>query len=102
MAEIPSGIASSAAQASNTARDVAEGRDARRGAAGGSDAAGKVGEVVETDDQDMATYADAEGSGSAGRPFGEEPAEEGDRDDAQGADGITQDEDGQMHLDLEA
>ena len=77
MAEIPPDIPSSAAQAGFQAREVAKERDARRVAS--SDAANRqaqsvdeAGRTVETTDDDVAIFADAEGTGSQGRAFEEE------------------------------
>ncbi len=107
MAEIPSDIASSAAQTSSQAREVAKVRDARRaGQANAADrhikAVDEAGSTVDTEDADTQVFADAEGSGSQGRPFdeGQTPEQEPTGDNA--SDGITRDDDGQLHLDLEA
>ena len=70
MAEIPSDIASSAAQAGFQAREVAKDRDAR--SAGQSNAVdrqvkavGEAGTTVETTDGDTRISSDAEGTGSS-------------------------------------
>ena len=106
MAEIPSDIAASAAQAGHHARDIAEARDARssptqQGAGPRVNKIDEAGEVVETDDRDTEVYADAEGTGSQGRSFeeGEPEQQEG---EGQTERGIITDESGQTHLDLEA
>ncbi|MGB2987074.1 MAG: hypothetical protein WBE26_14470 [Phycisphaerae bacterium] len=108
MSEIPPDISSSAAQAGFQARETAKERDARR--AGQAEAANRqaksvteAGDTVETTDADVAVFADAEGTGSQGRPF--EEAETGEQETAGGADeknGITKGDDGQLHVDLEA
>ena len=107
MAEIPSDIASSAAQAGYQARDV--GKERAAGAAGQSNAARRqikavdeAGSTVDTEDADTQVFTDAEGSGSLGRPFEEEAAGEGEEAAGQDETGISQGEDGQVHLDLEA
>lgn len=102
MAQIPSGISMSAAQAGYQARSVADVDNAQRSAASGGASSGPKGiegasEVVETSDQDMEVFVDAEGSGSQGRPFEEPPEEEKKHDE-----GVTQDADGQVHLDIQA
>ena len=106
MAEIPSDIASSAAQAGYKGTEVAKVRDARRaGQAQTADrqikAVDEAGSTVDTEDADTRVFADAEGSGSQGRPFDEGAAgkEETAETDTRG---ITRDVDGQLHLDLEA
>ncbi len=105
MSEIPPELPSSAAQSGVQAREIAKEREARR--AGQADAATRqvktvdeAGSTVETTDNDVAVFSDAEGSGSQGRAF-----EEGAPPEAAGEDagtGITQDDDGQLHVDLEA
>ncbi len=107
MAEIPSDIASSAAQSGVQSREVAKGRAAAR--ANTSSAANRqtkaveeAGSTVDTEDEDNRIFADAEGGGSQGRTFEEGAAAEQEQGDAVSDDGITQDEDGQLHLDLEA
>ncbi len=59
-------------------------------------AADTVGEA----DNDSRVHADAEGSGSQGRSEGEEHAESKHDDNADA--GIRRDDDGQLHVDLEA
>lgn len=108
MAEIPPDIPASAAQAGFQARETAKDRDARR--AGQADAVTKQartvdesGNSVETTDADVAIFADTEGGGSQGRAFEEE--EENTESESTGAKangGITKDQEGQLHLDLEA
>ncbi len=107
MAEIPPDISSSAAQAGFQAREVAKERDARR--TGQAEAASRQtkavtesGDTVETTDADVAVYADAEGTGSQGRPFEEAETDEPETDDKPKNGGITRDDDGQLHVDLEA
>lgn len=106
MAEIPSDIASSAAQAGFKAHDVGKADDAER--AGQANATRRqvriVDEVevtVETTDDNTKVFADAEGSGSQGRSE-EEQASTGEAEEAAGPPGITTDEDGTLHVDLEA
>jgi len=81
MAEIPSHIASSAAQAGFQAREVAKEREARR--AGSAEAANRqvkaVDEAdthVDTEDGDTAVFADSEGAGSQGRSLDEDADQE--------------------------
>ena len=106
MAEIPSDIASSAAQAGYQAREVGKERGARGAAQAHAanhqiKAVDESGSTVETEDADTRVFTDAEGGGSQGRAFEEEhpesetPADSPDK-------GITRDQDGQLHLDLEA
>ncbi|MCO6437970.1 MAG: hypothetical protein J5J06_12835 [Phycisphaerae bacterium] len=74
MAEIPSDIAASAAQAGYQAREVGRERDAAR--TGQSHQAQQqnrnvteAGEIVDTAELGTRVYSDAEGAGSQGRPF---------------------------------
>lgn len=108
MADIPSDIASSAAQAGFQAREVSKEREAR--SAGRANATERVvkavdeaGTTVDTDDADMAVFTDAEGTGGQGRPFEEEESGQEETNESSADDGgIHRDEDGHLHLDLEA
>ncbi len=107
MAEIPSDIPSSAAQAGFQAREVAKDRDARRAGQANAverqvKAAGEADTTVETADNDTQICADAEGTGSQGRNFQEESPEQEDAPDKTADGGITKDAEGRLHLDLEA
>ncbi len=106
MSEIPSDLASSIAQTGFQAREVAKERDA--GVVGQSQAADRqvkavdeADTTVDTTDSDVEIYADAEGTGSQGRSP-EEEAEEADEADEAAGKGITEDDQGRLHLDLEA
>ena len=108
MAEIPSDIASSAAQAGFQARQVAKERDAHR--AGSVDAAERqvkavdeADSTVDTEDGDTAVFTNAEGQGSEGRSF-EDLADENlaEQDEARPPNGVSTDDDGQTHLDIQA
>ena len=106
MAEIPSNIASSAAQSGVQSQEVARGRDAARTNTSNAanrqiQAAEEAGSTVDTEDADNRVFTDAEGSGSEGRPF-EEGAAQREGGEKGPDDGITTDENGQLHLDLEA
>ena len=105
---IPSDIASSALQAGYQARNASKTRDAESAAqASKADKSAKAMDeadsTVETSDGSTKAYADAEGTGSQGRVFGDEPAsDEGDEEvDGSGPDGQA-DSDNQTHLDIEA
>ncbi len=107
MSEIPPHLPASAAQSTVQAREVAKERDARR--AGQADVASRqikavdeAGSTVETTDDDVAVFGDSEGTGSEGREFEEDktPSAESTGDGTKN--GITRDEDGQLHVDLEA
>ena len=107
MAEIPSDIASSAAGSGLKARNVGKASDAER--AGQAKAAQNqvrsVDEVeitVETTDDNAKVFADAEGSGSEGRSEEEGNAPQEEPGTSQEDRGITTDEDGTQHVDLEA
>ena len=107
MAEIPSDIATSAAQAPFQARETVKEREIRR--AGQAHAANRqvrtvdeAGTTVETTDADAQIFTDAEGQGSQGRQLDDEsnlPPQEPTPDHRKG---VTTDNDGQLHLDLEA
>ncbi len=108
MSEIPPEIPSSAAQAGFQAREVAKEREARR--AGQANAASRqvktvdeAGATVETNDQDVAVFADAEGGGGEGRESEQPKAEQATEEADDAADrGIVRDDDGHLHLDIEA
>lgn len=105
MSEIPSHIASSAAQAALQAGQVAKEREARQ--AGQADAASRqiksvdeAGSTVDTNNEDVAVFKDAEGEGSQGSEPTETEAEQ--EPAAEADEGVTQGDDGRLHLDLEA
>lgn len=107
MTEIPSHIASSAAQAGYQARDVGRERDARR--AGQTNTAQRqvkavedASETVDTTDFDTRVTSDSEGAGSQGRAFDEDADTDDASTNGESPPGLTKGEDGQMHLDLEA
>jgi hypothetical protein len=106
MSEIPPDISISAAQSTFQAREASKEREAQK--AGDSHAAhtqaratSEVSDVVETADDDVAVFADAEGTGSQGR--GEDADETSDEPaDTPRPSGVTRDETGRWHVDLEA
>lgn len=106
MTHIPSDLSVSAAQAGLQAREVSKDRDVKR--AGESHAADRqlktideAGSTVDTEDADVAVFTDAEGGGSQGRESaGEPPAETGREPGAEK--GITKDDEGRLHVDLDA
>ncbi len=107
MSEIPSEIASSAAQAGFRAREVAKERDARR--AGGADAAlgraksvDEAGSTVETENEDTAVFTESEGAGGQGRAHEEGESEDAAQEEQSLDDDVTVDDEGRPHLDLEA
>ncbi|MCH9032946.1 MAG: hypothetical protein IID42_00400 [Planctomycetes bacterium] len=107
MAEIPSDIPASAAQAGYQAREVGRARDARSAQIANASnrrarAVDEAGNTVDTEDSDNQVFADAESSGGQGRAF--EEGNPTDADDAveQSKLGITKDDDGRLHIDLEA
>ena len=106
MAEIPSDIPASAAQAGYQAREVGRASAARSAAmANASDkrarAVDEAGNTVDTEDNDSQVFSDAEGSGGQGRPFEEENPTDA-SDAAESKTGVTKDDDGRQHIDLEA
>ena len=58
--------------------------------------------TVETTDSDTQVNTDGGGQGSQGRQFAEESEEHDQAEEGSGKGGFTVDDDGQMHLDLEA
>ena len=63
----------------------------------------EAGEVVETSDHDTQVFSDGDGAGSQGRSTHDETAEATtDEPTTLESDGISHDDDGQLHLDLEA
>ena len=108
MAEIPSGLGASAAQAGFTAKDIANARDAQ--SAGRSDASNRrtkainqAGSAVDTEDGDTQVFSESEGSGSQGRALEGDQTPEQPDDEAPGTPpGVTRDDEGHLHLDLEA
>ncbi len=105
MTGIPSDIGASAAQAGYQAREVAKARDAAR--ASGTNAANRqvnsideASDTVDTSDDNTQVYADAEGAGSMGKQH--EETEEDKKTEQEAEDGIVRDDQGQLHLDLEA
>ncbi len=70
--------------------------------AAGNKMSEKVAETVGETDNDTRVHADAEGSGGQGRSAGEEQAESKNDDNADADAGIRRDDDGQLHVDLEA
>lgn len=106
MAEIPSDITTSAAQAGFKSEQVDSARAAER--AGKAHATERqvrsldeVEDTVETTDDDTKVFADAEGTGSQGRELDEHGEDEQGDAPTSPQGGITTDEDGQQHLDLE-
>ena len=107
MAEIPADIASSAAQAGYQARAVEGERAARRTSRRSATerqikAVDEADTTVETDDADSRVYTNAEGSGSQGRPFDDSATETDEPETDAPQDGIVTDDDGHMHLDVQA
>ncbi len=107
MAEIPSHIASSAAQAGYQARVIGRERDA--GKAGQANiverqvkSVEEASDTVDTSDSDTRVTSESEGSGSQGRAFEEEKVEDELSENQDSPSGVTEDDDGHLHLDLEA
>ncbi len=107
MTEIPPHLPASAAQSSVQAGEVAKERDARR--AGQADAANRqikavneAGSTVETTDDDVAVFGDSEGTGSEGRELEEDNTPSPESTGEGTKNGITRDDDGRFHVDLEA
>ena len=108
MSEIPSHLAISGAQAGLQAQEVSRQSDAQR--AGQVDAAkrqvntvNEADTTVETSDEDVAVFTNAEGGGSQGREE-EQPGQDQTNPEStdQPTGGITRDDTGQLHIDIEA
>ena len=106
---LPSGFRAAAAMKERDALRAAEAETARRQVRSLAEAD----DSVETTDADTQIFADAEGTGGQGRAFEEtgQPASpegdsesdgEGDRAGSVAPSGITHDDDGRQHVDLEA
>jgi len=110
MSQIPSDIATSAAQAGFQAREATKVREAHQAGQAHSAnrqvrAADEAGSTVDTTDADERVFTDAEGSGSQGRFTEDKDASELTENPAGSADsphGITRGPDGLPHVDLEA
>lgn len=108
MADVPSAIIGSAAQAAIQARDVAGHREARvadatQAAKRQTRVAEEAGGMVDTADADSRVFTDAEGQGSQGRPFEDAGAEQPTEEQGQSEDtGINTRPDGTLHIDLQA
>ena len=107
MAEIPSHIPASVAPAGLQASEVSKERDSRRAASAdradrGIQAISDRDTTIDTEDGDTAVFADAEGTGSQGRPFEESVPEEETPEGEDSPKGVVEGDDGHVHLDLEA
>lgn len=107
MSQVPSDIAASAAQAGFQARQLLDQRDARR--AGQVHAAARqvktvdeAGNTVETTDNDNQVFTNAEGQGSQGRAFEEDPPTAPAAASPPDPRGVRTDPDGSLHVDIEA
>jgi len=107
MAEIPSDISTSAAQAGYKSEQADKTRSGER--AGQAHAAerqvrslNEVEDTVETTDDNTKVFSDAEGTGSQGRDVEDEGGGANDKPPEGEQPGITTDEDGHQHLDVEA
>jgi hypothetical protein len=107
VSQIPTDIGASAAQAGFQARDVGVARDAIR--TGRAEAAERqvkslddASAIVDTADGDTAVFTDSEGAGSQGRENEPETPPEEAAEAPPPATGITRDETGHLHIDLEA
>jgi len=107
LADVPN-IANSAAQAGYVQAEAARARDAAQ--AGAAQSARRTAQSIDeadttisTDDNDTQVYADSDGSGGTGRESGEEPGQAPTSDQQPDhGDGIAHDENGDLHLDIQA
>ena len=107
MAEIPSDIPASAAQAGYQAREVGRARDARSAAQANAAirqarAVDESDTTIDTEDSDNQVFSDAEGSGGQGRSFEEDNPKDAHDATDESKIGISKDDDGTLHIDLEA
>jgi len=106
MAEIPSDIASSAAGAPIQSREVTRAKEASRAAQSHATerqvrSLDEADATVDTDDADTQIFSDSEGGGSLGRDLSGDESARG-SEEQRASPGISTDEDGQTHLDLQA
>lgn len=104
MSSVPPDIVGSSAQAGYQQADAAKIRDGERAAqsnatARQAKAVDEAGSAIAANDGDVEVYSDAEGGGGQGRAEEEENTQD-DNDETQ--DGIHRDDDGEIHLDLQA
>ncbi len=105
MSSVPPDIVGSSAQAGYQQADAAKIRDSERAAqsnatARQAKAVDEAGSAISANDGDVEVYADADGGGGQGRANEEEDNTQDDKDDTQ--EGIRRDDDGEIHLDLQA
>ncbi len=109
MSEIPSNIAASGAQAGYQQAEATKARDAEK--SGRAEAAKRgvksiddAGATIETGDEDVAVFADAEGAGGQGRATEEESNEDRSEEESEtnSGGGIRTGNDGKTHLDIQA
>ncbi|MCH7525888.1 MAG: hypothetical protein IID39_00490 [Planctomycetes bacterium] len=107
MSAVPPDIVGSSAQAGYQQAEVAKIRDGER--AGQANAATRraraiddAGNTIETGDSDIEVHADAEGSGGQGRATEEEANETDASETSERRDGIHRDDDGELHVDIQA
>ena len=105
--DAPSPIASSIAGAPLQSRDAIEAGEARR--AGQHNAIRRqaqtvtdAGATVETTDADARVFGDTEGTGSQGRELEEQDSQPNEQNPPKNPPGIATDQDGNLHVDLEA
>ena len=106
MTHIPSNLAISGAAVPQVARDVSKEREAQH--AGEASAVARQArsldqsiDTVETGDADSRVFTDAEGTGSQGRAFDNTSDEKKEPETGSGSEGITRDDDGTLHVDIE-
>ncbi len=107
MSTIPPNLVGPIVQAGAAQKQAARALEGEREQQSNAVAAGnkmseKAAETVGEADNDSRVHADAEGSGGQGRHAGEEHAESKHDDNADSDSGIRRDDDGQLHVDLEA
>ncbi len=107
MSAVPPDIVGSSAQAGYHQADVAKIRDGER--AGQTNAATRraraiddAGNTIETGDSDIEVHADAEGAGGQGRATEEEAGENAPSESSDRRVGFHRDDDGELHVDIQA
>jgi hypothetical protein len=107
MSDIPPPIAISGAQAGFAQAEASRAKDAERSGQSAAQRNGvksidEAGSVIETSDEDTAVFTDSEGGGGQGRADEESLPEEDAETEGVAENGLTRDDDGEIHLDIQA
>lgn len=108
MSDVPPNIVGSSLQAGFQQAEAARARDAQRAgqtyaARTNAKAIDDAGNTIETNDEDTQVYEDSQGTGGQGRETEEESQESHSAEEKTSVkNGITTDDDGELHVDLQA